>query len=624
MPQTLEYPYNGITVLPPLPAGDVGTFLDANIRDIHRVRVLLDPRVVAPLGTSTDAPLTVTIDGIQMSAEQSVNARAIIGVANTKVHAQLTTTAKRRRAAVMSLACAIVESRLWVYANSTVPNSTATGVYYERIGSNGFSVGLFQQQVGSGFQYSNSLADVTYVMNRENSASLFLDRLLAVTNWDTADAGLVIQDAQDSGAGVDALYNAQMAKAEEIVTAVGFPPPGAAAITIPTAVQSALVEIANGCQQAAAGSFGGTNVQIEWALNTALWPTSATAGRRPRVADLVDFWNAMRSVVGGHAATWGFSLLNNPTFAETAAANADPHASMTAYANTTWTGGTSPSTTDHQTACRWLETLTSQVVSALRAAGFAKKIAVPTMYAPGHLKDIALFHPNGPWINDANVWYETSFFPAALDETQVKSSYATYNTWAAGLSATYRASWSESAYFTQASGSTSVIDPETLASPPQEALPPDPNAAPAVPPTAPVLTAVEEGDSAIRAVWSAPTSGGTSPITGYRLTLTWVDGNTSVETLDPLATSRTITGLENDVDYLVAVQAISAAGSSPLSNTITGTPTEGGPPLEGEEEQPPEGEQPPVIIPAPNIFAFYPTGSGTLSGVFSPDNWAGL
>jgi hypothetical protein len=494
-------------------------------------------------------------------------------------------------------------------------------------GSNALSVGIYQQQCGPGFQKSNSLADVTEVMDPVGGTLLWLQRLVAQPNWwvDSGDeaAGNMIMAAQQSGGGADESYEAEMPDAGGWVTEIGWPPTAPPAVgggVIPASIQSAILEIANGAQVASPFTV---NVQIEWCLDATQWPTSATAGRRPRVADLTTFWGAMNTLVGSHAATWGFSLLNNPTFTDTAAANADPHASMTAYANTTWTGGTNPSTSDHQTACRWLETLGAQVVAALRTAGFAKKIAVPTMYAPGHLKDIALFHPNGPWINDANVWYETSFFPAGLDETQVRSTYATYNTWAAGLSATYRASWLESAYFTVGGGS--VIDPEALASPPQEALPPDPNAAPAVPPTAPVLTAVEEGDTTIRAVWSAPTSEGTSPITGYRLSLTWTGGNTSFDVLDATATGRTITGLTNDVDYLVAVQAISAAGLSPLSNTFTGTPAEGAPPLEGEEEQPPGDGEPPVEpIAPPNIFAFYPVGTNDSLGVFSPDNWAGL
>jgi hypothetical protein len=625
MPQALEYPYNGIVVTEPLPGSDLGSFLDSSGRSIHRVRVLLDPRVISPSGTSADPNIPVTIDGSAMDSQQSVNARAIIGVANTKVHAQLTTTAKRRIAAVRSIAAAIAESRLRVYANPNVPNSLDPSVYSEVTsdGSNGFSVGLFQQQVGSGFAFSNSLADVTFVMNRANSASLFLDRLLAVTNWDTADLGTVIQTAQGSTAA--ALYTAQAANAEAVVAAVGFPPVDPTPITISTAVQNQLRAVADGCQRAAIGTSPAVDVQIEWALDASQWPTSSTTARRPWVSDLVDFWKAMHAAVGTHAATWGFSLLNNPTFTATSAANQDPHASMTAYANVTWSGGTDPVPADHQTACRWLETLTAQVRSALRTAGFTKVIAVPTMYAPGHLRNIALFHPNGPWINDNNVWYETSFYPARLDETRIQATYATYNSWAAGVSTTYQASWSESSYYINASGNTSVTDPEVLALPPQEALPADPNVAPVPVLAAPVITSVIPGPASLQVNWTPPPAPPGGPILGYTLTLTSTEPTRLVDVNVPTATQQTVLNLTNGVAYTVSVAAFNVSGTSAPSSTLATTPTANAAPIDAPVTPPPVTPTPPVItVEEPNTFAFYPVGVNDSQGVFSPSNWAGL
>lgn len=598
MVQTLEYPWNGVVTTGPLPHGQLGQFIDAPIRGIGRVRVLLDPRVVMPLGGTDPLPnISTIVYGAPLDTNQSRNARTIIQRCYDR--SALGDDTRRRRAAVLSIACALGESILYVYANSVVPESLVA--YHEQVGSNGYSVGLFQQQVGVGFQYPASQA--AYVMDPVNSTNLWLDRLSAQSNWwvDTgaAAAGDLIQAAQQSGAGADVLYESFMDEAEAIVTEVEFPPeqpPSVGGGVIPASIQTALVEIANGAQLA---SPYPVDVGIEWCLNASQWPTSATAGRRPTVADLVTFWTAMNDVVGSHAGTWGFSLLNNPTFADTATANADPHASMTAYASVTWNGGTDPTTSLHQTACRWLEALTTQVVSDLRADGFTKNIAVPTMYAPGHLRTIAQFHPGGPWINDSLVWFETSFYPAALDETQIKSSYATYNSWASGIDPAYRTSWNESAYFT---AGVSVIDPEVLPSPPQESLPPDPNGAPDTAPVAPVALSVTASDASARIFWTAPSYDGGSPVTGYEVTLVSTEGVRVVPVNDPRAVAVTVALLTNGVEYSLTVLAKNAVGRSPESDALLVTPEAGLPPVD-----PPPPPPPPTVYVKlePHYKAFY-------------------
>lgn len=629
MVQTLEYPWNGIAVTGPLPTGGLGAFVDAPTRGIERVRVLLDPRVVMPLGgTDPLPPLTTgTAWGAPLGQVQSDHARTIVQTCYDATF--LGDLTRRRRAAVLSLACASVESSIKRYANPNVPNSQLVSPPADATsdGSNLLSVGIYQQQVGPGFQKSNSLADVTEVMDTVGGTLLWLGRLDDVPNWwvDSGDAiaGDIIRDAQRvlEPTTNDEAYEAEMPDAGGWVTEIGWPPTAPPAVgggVIPASVQTAILEIANG---AIAASPYTVNVQIEWCLDATQWPTSATAGRRPRVADLTTFWEAMRVLVGSHAATWGFSLLNNPTFAATAAANQDPHASMTSYANVTWSAGTDPTTADHQTACRWLETLTSQVRLALRTAGFTKNIAVPTMYAPGHLRNIALFHPNGPWINDGNVWYETSFFPAGLDETQIRATYASYNTWANGLGLSYRSSWVDDAYYT---GGTGVVAPETLPSPPQEALPSDPNAAPISPPSAPTIDQVIVGPASLRVLWTPPTNTGGAEITGYVVRLNNGSEAPASYFAGPDDVGLTVGGLSDGVEYAVSVAALNQAGSSPLSTEVLATPLADAPPLDVPPPPPPVEDPDPIQVEAPSIIAFYPEGVADSAGYFNPSNWAGL
>ena len=97
------------------------------------------------------------------------------------------------------------------------------------------------------------------------------------------------------------------------------------------------------------------------------------------------------------------------------------------------------------------------------------------------------------------------------------------------------------------------------------------NASPPAAPAAPVAIA---SDGSATVYWSAPTSDGGSPVTGYTITAaagTTTGPSKTVSGLPP-ATSATIGGLSNNIAYTFSVTATNAAGSgsaSPSSNIVT-------------------------------------------------------
>ena len=104
---------------------------------------------------------------------------------------------------------------------------------------------------------------------------------------------------------------------------------------------------------------------------------------------------------------------------------------------------------------------------------------------------------------------------------------------------------------------------EAYATPVADAQPPDA-------PSAPQLTA---GNEQITVEWDAPDDNG-SPITGYEVGyLMGGDDPSYIDVDDPSTRSLTITGLENDTQYFVAVQAENAVGDSDWSDISFATPT---------------------------------------------------
>ena len=103
------------------------------------------------------------------------------------------------------------------------------------------------------------------------------------------------------------------------------------------------------------------------------------------------------------------------------------------------------------------------------------------------------------------------------------------------------------------------------------------------PPDAITDLAATPSDSAVNLTWTAPNDNG-SPITNYRIRYGL---NTGLDNCDPTTppytncfltlsatTNKTVTGLNNDSEYIFAVYAINSGGSGPASNTVTSTPSE--------------------------------------------------
>ena len=109
----------------------------------------------------------------------------------------------------------------------------------------------------------------------------------------------------------------------------------------------------------------------------------------------------------------------------------------------------------------------------------------------------------------------------------------------------------------------SVWSPMATAAPVADAQVPDA-------PGAPQLTA---GNEQITVEWDAPDDNGSS-ITGYEVGyLMGGDDPSYIDVDDPSTRSLTITGLENDTQYFVAVQAENAVGDSDWSDISFATPT---------------------------------------------------
>lgn len=100
------------------------------------------------------------------------------------------------RGIVIGLATPLVETNMRMYANSKVPESLT--LPHDAVGSDGFSVGLFQQQIvksANGYWW----ADCATCMDATKSAGLFYDRLVKLSYNDTSKSpGSFAQAVQQS------------------------------------------------------------------------------------------------------------------------------------------------------------------------------------------------------------------------------------------------------------------------------------------------------------------------------------------------------------------------------------------------------------------------------------------
>lgn len=87
-------------------------------------------------------------------------------------------------------------------------------------------------------------------------------------------------------------------------------------------------------------------------------------------------------------------------------------------------------------------------------------------------------------------------------------------------------------------------------------------------PSAPENPDAVPADGTLAVTWSAPSSNGGTPVTGYTVTLTPSGGDSPATTT---STSHTFTGLTNDQSYTISIVATNAAGDSQAATT-NGTP----------------------------------------------------
>lgn len=128
-------------------------------------------------------------------------------------------------AAIIAVGTALVESELKMYANSKVPESLK--LPHDAVGSDGTSVGLFQQQQNGAW---GSLAQN---MNAFASAGLFLDAMLKkYPNWASMQKGAVAQGVQQSA--FPAKYEPRMPEAQRLLIGKfdrgGVVPPGVSVV----------------------------------------------------------------------------------------------------------------------------------------------------------------------------------------------------------------------------------------------------------------------------------------------------------------------------------------------------------------------------------------------------------
>ena len=92
------------------------------------------------------------------------------------------------------------------------------------------------------------------------------------------------------------------------------------------------------------------------------------------------------------------------------------------------------------------------------------------------------------------------------------------------------------------------------------------------PPTVPLSVSAIPGDGYVTLSWNMPSSDGGSPVTAYEVGYRRAERNGSYYTKATAATSITVVGLVNDVDYEMFVRARNAYGASSWTETLQARP----------------------------------------------------
>ena len=136
---------------------------------------------------------------------------------------------------------------------------------------------------------------------------------------------------------------------------------------------------------------------------------------------------------------------------------------------------------------------------------------------------------------------------------------------------------------------TTTVPPTTTTRPPTTTLPPTTTTLPptttTLPPTtttrpprlvpsAPVGLRATPANAQLVLAWTAPTSTGDAPVTGYQYSLSggpWITLASS--STGPRSFTGTVGGLVNGTSYRVRVRAVNAAGPGPSSSAVTAVPS---------------------------------------------------
>ncbi|KAI9372217.1 hypothetical protein BJX61DRAFT_542916 [Aspergillus egyptiacus] len=138
-----------------------------------------------------------------LDSTQSSNAWEILGQAEAE--------GVGRQGCLAAFATALVESNIYIYANSGVPESY--NYPYDRVGSDHDSVGIFQQR-------AMYYPDIEKSMDPAGSASQFFAKMVTVDGWETMEVGELCQTVQVSA--YPDRYAERVAEAEDICDAGGF------------------------------------------------------------------------------------------------------------------------------------------------------------------------------------------------------------------------------------------------------------------------------------------------------------------------------------------------------------------------------------------------------------------